>query len=580
MKKMKVIFTTLTLLMYVVVVSQNTSNNLNDETNFKSYYTDELKDLYKQSHLIENTTPEAIEANRLAIKEAWEAIDPERASLYKPVDKGGNNNDFVVSEIIHEQTPISNTGQGNRWAEDIVVHNLRVEGGVGLVSFNNGAELYASSFTNDPSPILNIFTSTDVGETWTNFRSVSFADTIVKTKMITLSATNGDNYLLVYYLTDTNLFRVLRWNLTTGGTLDNQGITGNVTDFTIDRNYPINTATQRVFAVYRKTSNDIFSARSTAGSYGFDWVDEGMVNFLRSMPSLAYSRAGNLYLASVSDLNDNLYARLNTDYLDPNAWEASEIVEDGTVRESLNPTIRAERQLVNSDNVIIVTSSRGAGSTGKYNVRRYIRKDGGMFSNGITNASPNGISYLFFDSFIDYENSAQVQVAYLRQSLDGSQNNRVSYRLYDGDVLNSSAFASSDNLDIYDGFKPLAISSVPLGSGEDPMIVFTNTSNNGLFGDGLYFDKESTILSNSEFEDIQIQLYPNPATETVIVNLPLDLQSTRLLVSDPTGKEILYKELPQGSSTMELDVSNYKSGIYFFTFNNDLGSTTKKLIKR
>ena len=51
--------------------------------------TAELVALYEESRALENTgTAFEIEANRLAIKAAWETIDPAIAALYKPIDTG------------------------------------------------------------------------------------------------------------------------------------------------------------------------------------------------------------------------------------------------------------------------------------------------------------------------------------------------------------------------------------------------------------------------------------------------------------------------------------------------------------
>ncbi|MEZ4779699.1 MAG: T9SS type A sorting domain-containing protein [Flavobacteriaceae bacterium] len=578
MKKLMMAFT---LLSIGVAMAQHPSKKAEVEENVKGVYTQELKDLYEASRLLENSTPEEINANRLAIKNAWMNIDPQRGQLYKPLDNGGHTADFIASVIDYHNTPPPLGIQGNKWAQDVQIHDLRVDGGVDLVEFNDGIELYATSYRALPTPTLDIFASYTEGETWQPWRSIIFSEPIVKFQALSMVAPSGDWYLLVYYLTQGNFFIGMRWNLTTGDPVETQAITGNIVDFTVDRNYPNDTANQRVFAIYQKDDNSLYGARTNAGTYGFDWVDEGWVNAARFEPSLCYSTAGYLYLASVYLSDRGLTARVNTDYNDPNAWEPTQVLEQGSVRESLKPSIRAERSSVNTDNVIVVTSSRGAGSTGKYNIRRYIRKDGADFGAGITNASPNGISYLHMDSYIRYSGiDSQVKVAYLRQSMDGSENNRALYRPYDGDILLSSDFASFETLNVYDGYQPLAISSFRLEVGEEPMMVFAGTSADGTHGEGLYFDKESTLLSTISFDENDFFVYPNPAQDILELDFSSETPSKSISLVDATGKQVLEKNSTPTGNHFSLDISLLQSGIYFLTVKSGEGAMTKKIIKK
>lgn len=551
-------------------------------SNSKSILTQELKELYAQSKLFENSTPEEIEKNRLAIKNAWMAVDPEKAALYKPVNKKGLNESFIEPVVTLNNTESMNTKNQSLWGVNNMIHDNLIDGGVDIVGFDDSSQLYASSYQNNPNGLLHMYLSTDRGDSWEFLWNISIGGPFKKLELLALDGSFGDRYLLIFYIDHTDTFRIIRHNLSLEPPLTEfETIAGDVKDFTIDRNYTDNTVLQRVFTMFERTNGDIFSARSTAGSHGFDWVDETLVNFQRSMPSLAYGRNGTLYYTNVRMSDGDLLVRVNTDYNDPNAWEPSELIEDGSVRESLNPTIRAEREVLAADNVLVVTSSRGAGQTGKYNVRRYRRTNGGAFSNGITNASPDGVSYLYFDSFIDYEVDAQIHVGYLRFSIDGSENNRAAHRPYDGSILNTTTLVSFEELNVFRQVKPIAIYASTEGSDEEPMMVFAGTSDNGLFGEGLYFDKESSILSTESFTENNVTTYPNPVTDKVTIKLPQEVLLQNIEISDVSGRAVDNIDFQNHNSNSQLiNLSSYANGVYFFTIHTSRGKITKKIIKR
>src|SRR5690606_20267889 len=117
---------------------------------------------------------------------------------------------------------------------------------------------------------IYIYRSTNYGQTFDEWKKVGVTAAMRKMQIISMDGT-GDEYLLAYLVTDSENFQVWRWNMATGA-FDAQVIASDVTDFGVDRNFPGNTNAQRVFATYEKTTSctEVFSARSTAGSYGFD----------------------------------------------------------------------------------------------------------------------------------------------------------------------------------------------------------------------------------------------------------------------------------------------------------------------
>src|SRR5690606_13450850 len=207
-----------------------------------------------------------------------------------------------------------------RWGTDILIWDSWVDGGVDVVVDNLG-HIYTShyiSFGTDHRILIH--RSTDEGDTWTLFDEVNITAPIKQVQLVSIHGT-GDNYLLAYFLTDTDTFQALRWNTTAGSAFAAAVVSTDVLEFAVDRNYPGNTSSQRVFGIYKKSTDDyVRSARSTAGSYGFDWVDESGTLILGNMIDFAYGRDGAGYAVLIGDGTSNLRSAVNSNFNDPASW--------------------------------------------------------------------------------------------------------------------------------------------------------------------------------------------------------------------------------------------------------------------
>lgn len=95
----------------------------------------------------------------------------------------------------------------------------------------------------------------------------------------------------------------------------------------------------------------------------------------------------------------------------------------------------------------------------------------------------------------------------------------------------------------------------------------------GIFMDELIGVKENIIL-NFDFE-----IYPNPATNKFcVISSEFSADHGRVEIFDMNGKLLLEKHLPAVKETIEIDVNNFKSGVYFCTLKTNKGIATKKLI--
>lgn len=88
-------------------------------------------------------------------------------------------------------------------------------------------------------------------------------------------------------------------------------------------------------------------------------------------------------------------------------------------------------------------------------------------------------------------------------------------------------------------------------------------------------DKFRNIVSVEENE-IQVNMYPNPATDLVVISTinPID----QIEIYDLTGKLVL-KDSPIGNN-YQLDISGWSEGVYVLNVYTNEGKTAKKLVKK
>ncbi len=95
--------------------------------------------------------------------------------------------------------------------------------------------------------------------------------------------------------------------------------------------------------------------------------------------------------------------------------------------------------------------------------------------------------------------------------------------------------------------------------------------------------RTSQILDN-------ILIYPNPSSSLVQINLidfnenkenvNISKQIIEIKVFDNFGNLKLLKKLPSNTTSTQIDVSNFVSGIYQIEINNGYKKVIKKLIKK
>jgi len=76
--------------------------------------------------------------------------------------------------------------------------------------------------------------------------------------------------------------------------------------------------------------------------------------------------------------------------------------------------------------------------------------------------------------------------------------------------------------------------------------------------------------------DVKISLYPNPANESVTIEVPENMDRSELIFTNMIGQTVLRKNVTSTSVTM--DLTGFSNGIYFVHVQNGNQRITKKLI--
>jgi hypothetical protein len=84
-------------------------------------------------------------------------------------------------------------------------------------------------------------------------------------------------------------------------------------------------------------------------------------------------------------------------------------------------------------------------------------------------------------------------------------------------------------------------------------------------------------LSNSEINDVDIKIFPNPATNEIIVIGDL-ANSTKLILTDNIGRIVSTINIDKNNNPHKIDIKNLSKGIYFISIDNN--KIIKKVVKQ
>jgi hypothetical protein len=204
-------------------------------------------------------------------------------------------------------------------------------------------------------------------------------------------------------------------------------------------------------------------------------------------------------------------------------------------------------------------------------------------SNTITNLNLNGLNSL--DSMDVTTN--------LLTAIDASQTPLLN-RLHCSNNPNLTAinvrnnylsFGDPDLLDFPFRFDDLPnIASICMDDGEQnylPSTLYNSNLGVQIFG-GPNCDIPLVIDTNgtSDFDlKNAVVLYPNPAQNTVNINVVSEVNLESISIYNPLGQLVKTLIANEINTSLSLDVTALKTGTYFMEINSNYGKTTKKFVK-
>ncbi len=91
----------------------------------------------------------------------------------------------------------------------------------------------------------------------------------------------------------------------------------------------------------------------------------------------------------------------------------------------------------------------------------------------------------------------------------------------------------------------------------------------------------SSVLSIEDLQQFSFEMYPNPSSSYVSLGIPSDINSEfSLTISDLSGKNVFITEVQKGNQSINLDISNYESGIYLISLRGASHFSQSRLIKK
>ena len=89
-----------------------------------------------------------------------------------------------------------------------------------------------------------------------------------------------------------------------------------------------------------------------------------------------------------------------------------------------------------------------------------------------------------------------------------------------------------------------------------------------------------TLAVKQEKLQPSIKLYPNPASDYVLISFPNDIPSAKIEIVDAMGKIVVNKEIVINSNEYLLDTEGISEGIYYLSIINGNNKNTYKIIKK
>ena len=115
----------------------------------------------------------------------------------------------------------------------------------------------------------------------------------------------------------------------------------------------------------------------------------------------------------------------------------------------------------------------------------------------------------------------------------------------------------------------------PLTTNTEFVAIATGQNANGEWGETTIVEFVTNTDGCAELSRANLNIYPNPAKDFVKVSTD-NGQQTTVKIYNTVG--MLVEEVEMNSEEIEINVSDYKSGIYFINISNEKSNVTKKIV--
>ena len=196
---------------------------------------------------------------------------------------------------------------------------------------------------------------------------------------------------------------------------------------------------------------------------------------------------------------------------------------------------------------------------------------------------------MYFD--ILYNMESDTDMVWMEQSIDGGNSwirvlpTSVSYNFYSNPNLN--IWTGSSNAGV-GNYIPVFNFFTGIGGFSQVKFRYVFKSNGTIQNDGFAVDNfrfqitpMSTVVGNNNLKTKNFNLHPNPANKNVTISFnSIEKERHTLIIQNMKGQQVLNESISiqNGLSSKVIDLSQFKSGIYFVKVVNGSSIVTKKLV--
>lgn len=98
-----------------------------------------------------------------------------------------------------------------------------------------------------------------------------------------------------------------------------------------------------------------------------------------------------------------------------------------------------------------------------------------------------------------------------------------------------------------------------------------------IYGKANFYYSQQVINSVAELENLEFNIYPNPASDYLVIDARNIANNMEIKLFDITGKALIIKEIKSGE---KLNISKLKAGIYFYNISIDGVTRFGKIVKK